>query len=153
MPAKKKRSRRSHRGPNFEAAWLRLNAWARRAEIDLHLRPQPSVSLPYMRCASINIRVGPATRVYEALHELGHILAGDECSTLGLEVKEGRRPPPRTYAFRAARVAEEYDAWVRGWVLGKRLRFGLDYRDYWRVASRALATYTRWSAEPYHRRE
>ena len=152
MPTRKK-SPGGPGGPDFEATWLRLTAWARRAGIDLHLRPQPSVALPYMRVASVSSRVGPQNRLYEALHEIGHILAADDVVTMKTLNGGDAGPPPRTYAHKAMRVAEEYDAWTRGWALSKRLRFGLDRRHYWRAASRALSTYARWSAEPHHRKE
>jgi len=88
-------------------------------------------------------------QVYSLLHECGHALAfhskgyeNNFPNLAALRFKDAKVNKRRN-AFKCEVIAEEWDAWSRGFKLAKRLGIEIDKDKYYNYASRWVMTYIR----------
>lgn len=98
------------------------------------------------RRISINKRLSPEKQVYVILHECGHVLVGDKENheRYGMGYSQFDPNVVRTLRHKCDVIDEEFEAWHRGWVLGKRLNLKLSKCDFDKTKSLSLKTYFVW---------
>lgn len=88
-------------------------------------------------------------QMYSLLHECGHALAyeskgyKDRYPTLSAERFKIAKVNKKKNIYKVELIAEEHDAWLRGFKLARRLGIELDKEDYNNYASRYVMTYIR----------
>jgi hypothetical protein len=96
----------------------------------------------------VSSRGGPETQLSVLLHECGHCIitrsGGRRKYPNGYaKIEEGRRGRDESHKMDV--IAEEFDAWSKGWNLGQRLGIWIDRTFYDEVRARYLKTYFRWA--------
>jgi hypothetical protein len=96
----------------------------------------------------VSSKGGPITQLCVLLHECGHFIitrsGGRNRYPDGYaKIEEGREG--RNVHHKMDVIAEEFDAWIKGWTLAHRLNIIVDRNDYNEVRSKYLKTYFKWA--------
>jgi len=102
---------------------------------------------------NVSYRSYPEAQLYTLLHEAGHHLVWSSAPKLYKEryekgyqrVEESDRTPQH----KIDAIAEELEAWYRGWKLAKRLRLFLDKKCYTACRDKNVRTYFRWALDQF----
>lgn len=129
----------------------RVVAWAasRGLKVDFHSKIDVGRYYSGTRTVEVSSRFGPEKQLIIALHELGHYLieAGGRTGELfphGYNrIEEGN--PSRDALHKIDVVAEEFEAWHRGWNLSKRLKIPVDRVYYDTIRAEYLKSYFKWA--------
>jgi hypothetical protein len=103
----------------------------------------------------INSRSHPENRFYTLLHEIGHIIIGENWSSFQADhpmyvhspdgpLLDGRHE--RSHAYRVSLVSEEIEAWTRGRRFGKSLSLYIDDEKYNKHMTLNIMSYIQWAA-------
>ena len=136
------------------AAILGLEAvvgWAkgRGLSVDFHPKVEAGRYGAEARRVEVSSRITPQKQLVIALHELGHYLIQVSGRAADLfphgynRIDEGN--PSRDALHKVDVVAEEFDAWRRGWNLARRLGAPIDREYFDTVRSEYLKSYFRWA--------
>lgn len=88
----------------------------------------------------------PRLQLYFLLHECGHFLIGgrDREERFGMGWHTENDDDKKTFHHRCDVIEEEFEAWYRGWRLGKRLRLHIDKSDFDHMRVKMIKTYMKW---------
>jgi hypothetical protein len=106
---------------------------------------------PSDREIRVNGRASPLRQLHLMLHECGHFLIGskDKHERFGMGYNNTDPEVKRSLIHRIDCVDEEFEAWHRGWKLGKRLRVlsNADKVEFDKTRAEMLKTYMLWGAK------
>ena len=101
----------------------------------------------------VSYRSYPESQLYTLLHEAGHHLVWSTAPKLYKEKYERGyqrvEESDRTPQHKIDAIAEELEAWYRGWKLAKRLHLGLDKKRYTSCRDKNIRTYFRWALDQF----
>lgn len=101
----------------------------------------------------VTYRSYPDIQLYTLLHEAGHHLVW--CSNPKLYKERYERgyqrvtEDDRTSQHKIDAIAEELEAWYRGWKLARRLKIYIDKEKYTACRNRNVRTYFRWALDQF----
>lgn len=101
----------------------------------------------------VSYRSYPETQLYTMLHEAGHHLV--ECTSTSRykeKYEKGYRlvlESDRTPQHKIDAIAEEFEAWFRGWKIAKRLHIAIDKKKYNACRDKNVRTYFRWALDHF----
>ena len=107
------------------------------------------------RLVFINSRNHPENKFYTLLHEIGHILVGEDWPTFQADhpmyvhspegpLLDGRHE--RSHAYRVSLVSEEIEAWKRGRRFAQSLSLYIDNEKYDKHMTLNIMSYIQWAA-------
>ena len=103
------------------------------------------------RAIDVSYRSYPEAQLYTLLHEAGHHLVWTSSPKLYKEKYENGyqriKLSERTAQHKMDAVAEEYEAWFRGWKLARRLHLFLDKERYIACRDKNVKSYFRWALD------
>ena len=134
----------------YDEALHKLDAWGRRKRLDICKGYGIDAYFHEERHIVYNTKIkSKKNQIYSLLHECGHALAfaskgyKDNFPTMHTLRFETAKVNKRRNVFKCEEIAEEWDAWKRGFNLSQRLGIDLDRADYFDYASRWVMTYIR----------
>ncbi len=107
------------------------------------------------RLVFINSRNHPENKFYTLLHEIGHILVGEDWPTFQADhpmyvhspegpLLDGRHE--RSHAYRVSLISEEIEAWKRGRRFAQSLSLYIDNEKYDKHMTLNIMSYIQWAA-------
>jgi hypothetical protein len=100
----------------------------------------------------INSRNHPENRFYTMLHELGHVIIGEDevafeaDNPMYVHSKSRENASPRSHAYRVSLISEEIEAWKQGRRFAKALGFYVDDNKYNKHMTKYVMTYIDWAS-------
>lgn len=127
--------------------------WASQRGLSVHIHSKVESGRYEENCRRVDIssRLNPEKQLAILLHELGHYLIGsDNGKTARARFPNGYRriddgEPGRDALHKIDVIAEEFEAWHRGWKLGERLKIVIDREHFDIVRSEYLKSYFKWA--------
>lgn len=129
----------------------RVVKWAKSRGLSVDVHPKIDVGRYHSesRRVEISSRFGPEKQLVVMLHEIGHYLiemggrAAEQFPHGYNRIDEGH--PSRDVLHKIDVVAEEFEAWRRGWKLAERLQIPIDREYYDTIRAEYLKSYFRWA--------
>ena len=134
----------------------RVIEWCNRRGIDVEFTSKPAGHYIFeAKTVICTFRASPMFQLATILHECGHYLVDAVEENKAIESKKYENGYPaandtrdtsfsRSFAHRIDVIAEEMDAWTRGWKLANRLGIKIDRREFVQIRNSALKTHIRW---------
>lgn len=101
----------------------------------------------------LSYRAYPESQLYTLLHEAGHHLVWSTSPRSYRErYEKGYRnvdESDRTPQHKIDAIAEEFEAWYRGWKLAKRLHLFLDKKRFTACRNKNVTTYFKWALDHF----
>lgn len=128
----------------------RLVEWCRERGIKVtFVKEVGAIYIPEFKVVKLSHKLRLDKQVAFLLHECGHHLIGvrktDE--RFGMGYPQTNPNVTKTFLYRATCLEEEFEAWHRGWKLGKRLGIVYNRRDYNKIRLECIRTYIKWSLQ------
>lgn len=132
--------------------WIeKVVCWAKKQGVAVDVHPRIDVGRYHSdsRRVEISSRFGPEKQLVVLLHELGHYLievggrASERFPHGYSRIEEGH--PGRDALHKIDVIAEEFEAWHRGWKLSQRLRISVEREYYDTIRAEYLKSYFRWA--------
>lgn len=129
----------------------RVVAWARSKGLTVYVHPKIDAGRfnDNTRSVEVSSRFNPEKQLIVLLHELGHFLVGKGNASKEKfpngynRIDEGESG--RDVLHKVDVIAEEFEAWHRGWKLACRLKIVIDRVYYDTVRADYLKSYFRWA--------
>lgn len=132
----------------------RVIEWCSRRGLSVVFRAQSGGIYNHVeKILEVSYRSYPEMQLYTLLHEAGHHLIW--CSAPKLYKERYEKGYQRVFEsdhtpqHKIDAIAEELEAWYRGWKIAKRLRLGLDKKKYTSCRDKNVRTYFRWALDQF----
>jgi hypothetical protein len=143
----------AHVGDSLPTALRRIEGWLgeRRWDLKWSWKWDDHVNFT-AREIVINARRTPQSQIFGVLHEMGHIVLSESPdyhirfpNSEAFKYRQERRR--ETLKVRAEVLGEEWEAWVLGESLSRKLGLEIDYDAYHTTRNRDLKSYAGWMVE------
>lgn len=140
-------------GGPLPAALRKVEGWLNERQWKLEWSYQEDDHVNFTdRLIVINSNRTPQSQIFGILHEAGHILLSETPDYIlrfpnSDEFKHRKERRHETLRVRAETLGEEWEAWMIGEGLARKLNLGIDYDAFRAARNRDLKSYARWMSE------